>query len=157
RIEVSVVDTTYRAIALWPEIGGWVGNRRRSGRTVIGSRARPAAPRSPAGQATQGPGQTAFPPSDQGTLIAPRPGRAPPPPPLPPPPRAPPARAPGCPRRRGPPAAAGRSPARRRNTWIAAAVLLLILGAGGGYYGYTEGWWLRSDVEPAPPAPGPIA
>jgi hypothetical protein len=146
RIEIALVDTTYRAIAMWPEIGGWVGQRR-SGRTAISSQARPAAPRSPPQAPVQAAGQPTIAPGLDVTVFAPRPILPPPPPlpvaPLPPaPPIAPPAGV-----------AAGQGSARRRNTWIAAAVLLVILGAGGGYYGYTEGWWLRSDVAPTVATP----
>src|SRR5262249_58629726 len=35
RIEIVLVDTPYRAVASWPEVGGWTGQRRRGGRTVI--------------------------------------------------------------------------------------------------------------------------
>jgi hypothetical protein len=138
RIEVALVDSTYRAIALWPEIGGWTGQRRRSGRTVIGSHARPPAPR-PQQPPPQQPQPTVV-PGLQNTVIAPRSVLPPAPPPAPVP--VPPA----------PPPAAAAAPASRRNSWIAALVLLLILGAGGGYYGYNE--WLRpDDAPPAPPSP----
>src|SRR5262245_38892192 len=75
RIEIALVDTPYRGIALWPEIGGWTGQRRRSGRTVIGSNARPPAPQQ------QQPPQPTVVPALQNTVITPRPVLPPPPPP----------------------------------------------------------------------------
>ncbi len=162
RIEVALVDTPCRAIALWPEIGGFVGQRRRSGRTVIGSLgggqrgpqggspARPAArpPAQPQGQPTVVPGLQATVFAPRPVIAAPPPPEPPAPPPLPPPQLQPPPLPQPPPRPVAPPAPASST---RRNSLIAALVLLLIVGAGGGYYGYNA--WFGPDGTTAPPGP----